>query len=286
MRSLFSFVSALVLSVAVMGSILLTPASAERKPPPPPPSPPPATWSTDVKDYGSVINGVKCDRTPETVEATSDGRSIALALSSRLSVNASDDCAGTGWLVKRDSSGTPQWQENVGCLTPPASGGYSYGLTLKQTADGGNVIAGGTVDCDWNPICAYLTSGLLWVDREDRRDRQAPLGAGLLGVADRDLLRRRHADERRRPDRSGDLRRRRSACRRLDREARRPRYPQWQRKIGPAGATYAYFSAVRQAADGGYVAADFHYGHGCGEAVLVVELARRRMRCREPVTSS
>jgi hypothetical protein len=55
--------------------------------------------------------------------------------------------------------------------------------------------------------------------------------------------------------------------------------PQWQRKVGPAGATYAYFNAVRQVADGGYVAAgelappsDCHYGHGCGEPVLVVKL--------------
>src|SRR5215211_4858921 len=64
-RSL-SFVSGLLLSAAVVGSILVTPAAA-RKPPKPPPPPPPAptSFSTYVKSYADVIDGVKCDVTPQ-----------------------------------------------------------------------------------------------------------------------------------------------------------------------------------------------------------------------------
>ena len=92
------------------------------------------------------------------MQATSDGGSIALALSDRPSSAASESCSGVNWLVKLDPFGNPQWQENVGCLTPPASGGFAYGVSLEQTADGGYVIGGGTRDCDSNPVCPYLTS--------------------------------------------------------------------------------------------------------------------------------
>jgi hypothetical protein len=58
-----SFGSGLVLSVAVIGAILVTPAAAKKKPPPPPPPPPPSTSSLYVKSYADVIGGVKCDLT-------------------------------------------------------------------------------------------------------------------------------------------------------------------------------------------------------------------------------
>ena len=157
MRSL-PFVSGLVLSAAVIGSIFVTSATAKKKPPPPPPPPPPATWSTYVKDYGEVIDGVKCDLTPQAVRATSDGGSVALASSSRPGGAASYSCAGVNWLVKLDASGNPQWQEAVGCFNLPP-GSYSLGVSLQQTADGGYVLGGGTLGCGSGTICPYL-SGL------------------------------------------------------------------------------------------------------------------------------
>jgi hypothetical protein len=82
------------------------------------------------------------------VQATSDGGSIALAQS---------DCRSVSWLVKSDSAGTPQWQEEFGCFNLPP-GGYALGTAVQQTSDGGYVIGGGTRDCDYSPICPYLTS--------------------------------------------------------------------------------------------------------------------------------
>jgi hypothetical protein len=142
-RSL-SFVSGLVLSTAVIASILVAPAAAKNKPPPPPPS----ASSTYVKSYADVLDGGRCGVTPEDVQATSDGGSIALAQS---------DCRSVSWLVKSDSAGTPQWQEEVGCFNLPP-GGYALGTAVQQTSDGGYVIGGGTRDCDYSPICPYLTS--------------------------------------------------------------------------------------------------------------------------------
>ncbi len=144
MRGL-SFVSGLVLSAAVIASILVTPATAKKKPPPPPPPPPPSTFSTYVKNYASVVDGAKCDLTPETVAATSDGGSVALALSSRPNASASDSCRGVNWLVKLDAFGNPQWQKAVGCFGLPP-GSYSYGVSLQQTADGGYVLGVGPED--------------------------------------------------------------------------------------------------------------------------------------------
>ena len=127
-RSL-SFVSGLVLSAAVMGSILLTPATAARPPKPPPPPPPPPS-STYVKNYANVLNGVKHSVTPEAVQTTSDGGSVALALVD------SGQYHGVAWVVKFDSSGNPQWQKEVGCFDLPP-GSYAYGVSLRQTTDGG-----------------------------------------------------------------------------------------------------------------------------------------------------
>ena len=51
--------------------------------------------------------------TPEAVQASSDGGSVALALASTRSVS---------WLVKLDAFGAPTWQKEVGCFDlPPGS---------------------------------------------------------------------------------------------------------------------------------------------------------------------
>src|SRR5215216_6749580 len=97
-RSL-SFLSGLGLSAALIASILVTPATAKKRPPPLPAPPPPAS-STYVQRYAEVVEGVKCDVTPQAVQATADGGSIALATSSRPSAAASESCSGVSWIVK------------------------------------------------------------------------------------------------------------------------------------------------------------------------------------------
>ena len=145
MRGL-SFMSALVLATAA--AILVAPvAAAKRRPPPPPPPPPPPTWSNYVKNYAYVHNGVRYGVTPEEVQATSDGGSVALSLVDRLS--------GGSWVVKLDSFGTPQWQREVGCFNLPP-GSYALGVSFDQTADGGYVLGGGTRGCGSETLCPYL----------------------------------------------------------------------------------------------------------------------------------
>ena len=261
----FRFVSGLVVSAAVIGSILVSPAAAKRKPPPPPPPPPPSTSSTYVKSYANVLDGVRCDVTAEAVQATSDGGSVALALSS---------CRGLSWVVKADALGRQQWQAEVGCFGLPA-GGYAYGLALQQTADGGYVVAGGARDCQGNPVCPYLTSiecglvlkldatgNVLWA----RVYKASPTSTVLEDI-------RRTSDGgfvavgtfR---DPAGDIG---SVILKLDSQG----IVQWQRLLGPSGRTHALLNDVRQTPDGGYVATGRIYtanATGTGFGVLVVRL--------------
>jgi hypothetical protein len=260
-----SFGSGLVLSVAVIGAILVTPAAAKKKPPPPPPPPPPSTSSLYVKSYADVIGGVKCDLTAEGVQAASDGGSVALALAS---------CAGGSWVAKFDAFGNPQWQEMVECFNV-ADGGYFYGVSLERTAEGGYVIGGGTRDCDLSPICPYTTSqacglivkldasgNLAWsriyassaaettfwdvkqagdggfVAVGAYRDANGGTGALILKV-----------------DGGGTV--------------------QWQTLLRPLERTYAYLDGVQPTADGGYVAAGTFYplsASGTGAGVLAVKV--------------
>jgi hypothetical protein len=281
LRSL-SFASGLVLSAAVIGSIALTPAAAKRPKPPPPPPPPPPSFSTYVKNYASVIDGAKCDMTPEAVQVTSDGGSVALALSSTSSVYSPYSCAGANWLVKLDSFGTPQWQVRAGCVDLPP-GSYAYGVSLQQTADGGYVLGGGTIGCGSETLCPYLggrqcglvekldaTGRLVWAqvyssggdDRENsiNRIRQTSDGGFVVAGSFRD------ADSNigawiLKLDSGGAV--------------------QWQRKLGPGGPSgpgrmHVYFNAVQPTADGGYIATGEFYSYARSSAgdtgVLVVKL--------------
>jgi hypothetical protein len=272
MRSL-SFVSGLVLSAAVSGSVLLAPATAA-KPPKPPPPPPPAL-STYVKNYANLINGVKCDVTPEVVQATSDGGSVALALSSRPSESASDSCRGVSWVVKLDSSGSPQWQEVVGCFGLPP-GGYADGVSLQQTADGGYVIGGGTIGCGSNTICPSLSGfqcGL--IERLDATGKLVWAQVYLSGATNTAINQIRQTSDGgfvavgSFDDANGNIG---ALILKLDGRGN----VQWQRELGPAGGrTHAYLNAVQQTTDGGYVATGEFYtpsSSGRGTGVLVVRL--------------
>ena len=262
-RSL-SLASAFVLSAAV----LVGPAAAKKppKPPPPPPPPAPSTSSTYVKNYANILDGVKCSSlTPEVVQTTSDGGAVALAHS---------DCRSVSWVVKLDAFGNPQWQKDVGCFGLPP-GGYALGLALQQTADGGHVIGGGTRDCEFDPVCPYLSSkgcghvakldaagNVVWsrvysASRsmtviEDVKqtsdggyvvvgtflDDNSDIGGFILKV-----------------DGGGNV--------------------QWQRLLGPLGRTHVLLSEVLQTTDGGYVASGRFYTASAtlgGDSVLVVRL--------------
>jgi hypothetical protein len=279
----FSFVSGLALSTVVLGSILVTPATAKKKPPPPPPPPPaPASFSTYVKDVASFIDGAKCGLTPEAVVATSDGGSVALALSDAPNASASDSCRGVNWLVKLDASGNAQWQEGVGCFSLPP-GSYSFGVSLQQTTDGGYVIGGSTIGCGSDTICPFLSGiqcGL--VEKLDATGKVVWARVYDTGVAATAINNIRQTSDGgfvaagSTYDSSQNTGALSALVLKLDGQGN----VQWQRRLGrPGGLTSAYLNAVRQAPDGAYVAAgefsapsSCQYGHGCGQGVLAVKL--------------
>jgi hypothetical protein len=253
-------VAAVILST-MLGAVQVPIATAKKPPKPPPPPPPPSTSTVYVRDIASVIDAKKCDLTPEAVQATSDGGSIALALSGRPNDAASPDCSGVSWLVKLDAFGNPQWQKAVGCFGLPP-GSYSFGVSLDQTGDGGYVLGGGTIGCGSDTLCPFLgglqccliqrldpNGNLVWAKvyssgKDDRdssinqirrtsdggfiaagsfRDLNSHIGAWILKVGSAGTV-------------------------------------QWQSKLGPGGVTGpgsdpVSFNAVRPTADGGFVAA-------------------------------
>ena len=115
-------VSMLGLPAAVAGS-----AAAVKKPhpsPSPSPSPSPAPSGAFIKAYAAIVNGSPLSLTPEDVQATSDGGSIALA-------ETEASAGGVNWLVKLSATGTPQWQEQVGCASSEP-GDYPEGVSVQQ----------------------------------------------------------------------------------------------------------------------------------------------------------
>jgi hypothetical protein len=251
------FAWSLLLSAAVVGSILVTPAAAKKKPTPPPPPPPLPSFasSTYVNHYANVVDGVKCNLTPAAVAATSDGGSAMLALSSGSSSLSSPSCGGVNWIAKVDAFGNPQWQKLVGCFNLPG-GYYSLGVSMRQTADGGYVIGGGTLGCGPSTICPEqcglvekldASGNLMWSRVYSAGNRESVIysirqtsdggfvGAGTFRNAESNL-----GGWVIKIDGAGAV--------------------QWQRKIGPGGPSgptvrHVLFEAVTPAADGGYVAA-------------------------------
>jgi hypothetical protein len=143
---------ALGLPAAASGASLASASAVSKPKPSPPPSPPPGTPGAFVKAYGTLVNGALLNLSPLDVQATSDGGSIALA--------ETDTPQGLGvdWLVKLNAAGAAQWQEQVGCASPQgAPGDYADGVSVQQTADGGYVVAGGTVDCGSGTSCPPLS---------------------------------------------------------------------------------------------------------------------------------
>jgi hypothetical protein len=259
-----SFVWGLVVLATVVASILVTPAAAKKKPPPPPPPPPPApfTSTTYVRSYANVLDGVRKDVTAHAVQATTDGGSVALSHSDSES-----------WVVKFDAAGNPQWQEQVGCFGLPG-GGYSLGVALQQTADGGYVIAGGMRDCEFGPICPYLTSqacGLIV-----KLDAAGNLVWTRIYSSGRETT---FWDIKQTPDTGfvvvGTYRDTNGGTGSFILKLDAGGTAEWQTLIRPLERTYAYLEAVQAAADGGYVAAGRFYplsATGTGHGVLAVKV--------------
>jgi hypothetical protein len=208
----------------------------------------PSTTSTYVKNYANVVNGVQYGLTPEQLQATPDGGWIAGALT-----QAPNSGVGVSWLLKASAVGAPQWQEEVGCLgTPP--GAYSDEVSLQRTSDGGYVLAGGTVGCGSGANCPP-TSGiqcglierlgssgnLIWARVYD---------AGAAGTAFTQIAQTSDGGYVAVGNATDASQETGALIVKLDGSGN----VQWQRELGPTGTSMAYFEAVRQTTDGGYIA--------------------------------
>jgi hypothetical protein len=247
-------------------------ASAVHKPkssPSPSPSPSPSSSGTFVKAYAALVNGSQLSLTPLDVQATSDGGYMALA--------ETQSAAGLGvdWLVKLSATGVPQWQEQVGCASPQgAPGDYADGVSVQQTADGGYVVAGQTIDCGSGTSCPPLSGrSCALVEKLDSAGRLTwarVYAASLYGsvidqirqTADGGYITAGSVTD------SGQYTG--ALLLKLDSAGN----VQWRKDLGPAGTTSAYFNSVQQTADGGYVAAGAYYTPASGPAPTQVLVAR------------
>ena len=266
----------LCLSVATLGfprAAVTASASAAEKPrpsPSPSPSPPPAPSGTFVKAYAALVTGSQLDVSPEDVQATSDGGSIARA------ETQSSPGLGVDWLVKLGATGVPQWQEQVGCASPQgAPGDYADGVSVQRTADGGYVVAGGTVDCGSGSSCPPLSGrSCALAEKLDAAGKLTWARVYQAGFAGSDIYQIRQAADggyiaagvfTDAGQDSGAL------LLKLDSAGN----VQWQQDLGPAGSTtQATFNSVQQTADGGYVAAGNYYTPASGPAPTQVLVAR------------
>ena len=220
---------------------------------------------TFVKAYSNVVGATHLDVTPEDAQATSDGGYIGLALTQA----SSSTRPGVSWLVKLSSSGTAQWQRELGCLTTPP-GAYADAASILQASDGGYVVGGGTIGCGSGNNCPALsgiqcalvekvnsTGGLVWA----RVYKAAANGSAIRKI---------------RPTSDGGY----IAAGTINGANQTPGglilkldgqgNVQWQRELGPAGSTQVLFNDVRQTSDGGYVVTG--EVDTPGSSVLVVKL--------------
>lgn len=193
-----------------------------------------------VTAYGNMIQQVEYALTPESVAATSDGGYIAVALS--------DSSRGylVNWVLKLSASGRPQWKREVGCANG-APGDYGLGVSAQQTSDGGYVLAGGILGCGG----PYIQRAL--VEKLDAQGQVAWAFAYPAGTAGSSINQIRQTAD------GGYIAvgsvvgadvHLGALILKLDSAGT----VQWQRRLDPAGSAGAYFNAVQQTTDGGYVA--------------------------------
>jgi hypothetical protein len=216
---------------------------------------------TYVKTYANFIPNTtqQKDLTSQAVQATSDGGYILLA-STDCTTEACITAQGNtnpivNWLVKTDSLGNPQWRKELGCLNSP--GGYSIGISVQQTMDGGYVVGGGGLGNGSN-----CTNGaelqLATVEKLDAEGNMTWSKNYSNGPTDGITAIKQTTDggfvaaggvytSAQTP--SGGL------VLKLDASGN----VQWQSVVGPMGATTVVFNAIQQASDGGYVATGNSY---------------------------
>ena len=185
------------------------------------------------------------------MQPTSDGGHIALAQT------RTSGGVGVSWLLKLDSAGNPQWQEEVGCFkTPP--GDNAIGLSLQQTSDGGYIFGGGTIGCGSKSSASSASSGIQssYVVKLGSTGRVAWAKVYDDGIVTSDINRIEQtsdggyiaagtADF----NSNGNLA---GFVLKLDGSGN----VQWQRKFSPSGSTTnVLLNAVRQTSDGGYITA-------------------------------
>jgi len=192
------------------------------------------------------VNGAEVGLTPEAVVATSDGGWTGLA--------TTDSSPEASWLVKASSVGAPLWQEQLGC-PGAAPGDYADEVSMLQTDDGGYVLAGGTIGCGSGSVCPELT-GLQCGLVERLSNTGAVVWArAYLANADGtgfDAIRQTSDGGFIVVGTATDANHNTGALIvKLDANGNL----QWQRELRPGGSEQAYFHAVQQTSDGGYIAA-------------------------------
>ena len=200
-----------------------------------------------VTAYGNTIQQVEYGLTPESVATTSDGGYFALALAD------SPSGVGVNWILRLSGSGRPKWQRELGCASG-APGDYAFGVSAQQTSDGGYILGGGILGCGSYPQRALVEK----LDAQGRVVWAFAYPAGLQGSAITQIRQTTDGGYIAVGNVSGADGNLGALILKLDGAGT----VQWQREFDPTGSTSAYFNAVQQTSDGGYVAIGEFYTIG------------------------
>ena len=107
------------------------------------------TWSANAQTSPPVIDWQKCfggsnlDEAFAVVQTTDGGYVLAgKSNSSDSGMVTNDNLNNNFWIIKLNSSGTLQWQKNIG------GGGDDKAYSIKQTTDGGYIVVGSSESSD------------------------------------------------------------------------------------------------------------------------------------------
>jgi len=212
-----------------------------------------ASPTTFIKSYADFTSNTTQQQavTPEDVQATSDGGYILLA--------SSEGSADVNWIVKTDSSGNPQWQKELGCFSSPP-GDYTIGVSIQQTTDGGYIIGGGATGCGTAPSCAGLSSTqCAIIEKLDSGGNLIWAKTYLMGSYGMGITNIKQTADGGYVAAGGVYAPGPSPSAALVLKVDDSGNVQWQREVGPAGGTTAWFLAIQQTSDGGYAATGNYY---------------------------